>query len=456
MRTVLVLHPRAISFRDPRIGAGRELLRALGLRVIVAEHELDLDVRRHSDEVVELPPPHEVSAGWRRLRELLDQQRIDAVFAQTEAALLLGSLAARHAGLRGISPAAAPLCTNKYACRSVLRSARAAQPAFALGETTADVRAFAREHGYPLVLKAIASAAQRLVTLVRAPRDVEAAVARVRGGLADSLDVERLLDFARVEPVELGCDPRRQFLIESFASGDPVEVDGLVVGSDARCFGVTEQAHATSPDFFIEGYRFPADRPREETDALEQLSTRALAALGVRDTGFSVELRAGADGARLIEVNGRLGVDEGFGDMFAGVLGVHPVLLAFALALGEPVAWSASARRAALAYRCNYERGEVLSTPSAGELAKSDASVRLDVRAGDELRDALDPRVKPHIAHALAFDARSSGAAYARARALVDALPIRVRRAASGHRRHRGAGHADLPARAGALDRSSG
>jgi biotin carboxylase len=434
VRTVLVLHPRAVSFRHARIGECRELLRALGLRLMVAAHELDDDVTRHCDEVVELPPPHEVRAGWQILRELLDRTRIDAVFAQTESSLLLGSLAARHAHLPGPSPAAAYACTNKLVCRTQLDLAGVAQPRFAMGETAADVRAFAREHAYPLVLKAVASAAQRLVTLARDASAVDAAVARVRDGLPGSLDLERLLDFARVEPVELGCDPRRQFLIESFAAGDPVEVDGLVVGADARCFGVTEQVHTQSPSFFIEGYLFPADRPPGEVAALEDLAVRALAALGVRDTCFSVELRAGAHGAQLIEVNGRMGADEGFGEMFESVIGVHPVPLAFALALGEPVAWSAYACRAAVAYRCNYERGQLVSAPDDEELARlstDDLDVRLDARAGDALHDACEPRVHPHIAHVLARDVSSSRAAFARAKRVVDALPITVRHAGS-------------------------
>jgi biotin carboxylase len=271
------------------------------------------------------------------------------------------------------------------------------------------------------------------VTLAREEAEVEAKLARVQQGLATSRDVARLLDFARIEPVELGCDPRRDLLVEAFAHGDPVEVDGLVAGRSVESFGVTEQVHSAARDFFIEGYMFPADRPAAEVRELEALSERALEALGVRDSGFSVELRAGAGGPSLIEVNGRLGVDEGFGDLFAAVIGEHPVALAFALAFGRRPRWKRSEVRAAVAYRCHYERGVVERVPGEAELAelyRDRVAVSVHVRPGEELYAAGDPRIRPHVAHALVLDPQSSRRARHRAARALDRLELRCSRGA--------------------------
>src|SRR6185369_16165449 len=172
--------------------------------------------------------------------------------------------------------------------------------------------------------KATASALGRLVTLVRSPEDVEASVARVQAGLPTSTDLVRLASFARAARLDLGYDPFAEFLVEAFAGGDPVETDGVVSGSEPLSFGVTAQVLTPPPLFFVEGYLLPADRPAADIDAIERVSDAAIAALDLADTGYSIEMRIAEGRPLVIEVNGRLGWDEGFGDLFEVVTGVQP------------------------------------------------------------------------------------------------------------------------------------
>jgi hypothetical protein len=192
-----------------------------------------------------------------------------------------------------------------------------------------------------------------------------------------------------------------------------------------RSFGITEQVHAASPSFFIEGYLAPADRPPEERARLEALTRAALAALGLTDTGYSIEFRSSAHASRLIEVNGRLGCDEGFGDLFETVLGSQPNLLAFLLAIGAEVPEPQTLTRAAVAYRACYRAGRLARVPLDAELAELAAQgllARRNVQAGALTRPPEHPDCHPHLAFVLARDERSSRAAFQRAQRAAQGL----------------------------------
>lgn len=470
MVRVLVLYPGTVTFRSAQVAVHKPLLDALGIELVLADDYLDPSDRALFADVIELPPPTHVGEGLRRVEAWLARNAAHAVVAQSESGACLGSLVARRLGVPGLSPSGALATTSKFETRTRLARAGVPQPRFRLGVDAADVRAAAREHGYPLVLKGVASALGRLVTLVRDERGAEDAVARVRAGLLESVDVARLVDFARTASLDLGCDPTRQFLIESFATGAPLETDGVVAGGTIHTFGVTEQVLSQPPWFFMEGYLLPADVLDAERAELERISDAALRALDVGDTGFSIEMRwdraearvsgaasraasraadaasraasvvaDAASRAAIIEVNGRLGWDEGFGDMFAAVTGVQPAFAALQVALGQAVAFDRRPDlRAALAYACCYEDRVVARVPSAEELAevarRHAVATGLAVHAGDRLHAPPHPDATPHVAYALATDAHSSRAAYARARAAVDELRFEWSRDGHGTR----------------------
>jgi biotin carboxylase len=426
---LLVLHPRLADLRRADLGRYRLLLKTLGLHLVLADHRPDPEQARHFHSVLELPPPQAVDACWECLRRYLERAPVDALLALGESALPLGALAQREFGLRGASPEAAYACLDKHATRLRLAAAGVSQPEFRLVGDHASARGAARELGYPLVLKACASAKQRLVTLVRHEEELAPAVARLAHGLPRSRDVERLVSFARVARLELSADPWREFLVEAFAPGDPLESDGLVVGGEVASFDITEQIHAREPCFFIEGYLTPADRPASEIERLEELTRAAVAAVGLADGGYSIEFRSGPRGSRLIEINGRLGCDEGFGDLFEAVLGAHPVYLALRAALGHRTSFRRGPGRAAVAYRCSYERGEVVAVPEPRELARLERAgveIGVNVRPGERTRDASDPEVHPHLAFVLARDPTSSRAAFERARRIADGLAFEL------------------------------
>lgn|GEM_PF-1764153 len=433
MIDVLCLYPGPATFRQKQVTAHRALLESLGVRLLLADDFDDPGDRACFADVFLLPAPSELEAGKRALDRALRGRTIHGVLAQSESGLCLGSLIAAERGLPCISPAATLGVTSKYVTRTRLAAARVGQPAFELVRTSADVRRFAASHGYPVVLKAVASALARLVTLVRDDTEVEAAVMRVRAGLAESPDVLRLVGFARVSGLDLGHDPFDSFLVESFARGAALETDGVVAKDVIGTFGVTEQIMTRAPLFFFEGYLLPADLPEADLLRVEAASDAALRALDVRDTGFSIEMRF--DGARtsILEVNGRLGWDGGFGDLFACVTGIQPVLQTLQIALGQPVVVERRAHvHAAVAYSACYEDRVVTSIPDPEAIARVERE--LDVQAGtcvwpgDRMVAPPNPDATPHLAWALARHATSSRAAFELARRALESLPVGLAR----------------------------
>lgn len=425
-KNLLVLYPGPVAFRQREFARQRELLRAAGMRTILADDYLADSDEEFFDEGLALPPPEHVAESWQRVERAFATRRVDAVLAQSEGGMLLGSLVGARWNVPCIPASAALLCTSKFLCRRQLEHASVPVPGFTLASSAADARRFARDHGYPLVFKGVASALGRLVTLVRNESEVDAAVQRVQSGLRTSADIQRLEEFARIARFDLDCDPRRQFLVESFARGEPVETDGLMIGTTPRCFGVTGQVLSMPPRFFLEGYRLPDDRPQRELERIQSVSDAALAALGLRDTGFSIEMRHADAGACVIEVNGRLGWDEGFGDLFEAILGAQPLALALEVALGRaPRIAPRTDVHAALAYSTCYEDRVVERVPSDTEIAAAsshDVVLGLAARLGERYYAPPHPDATPHLAFALARDAHSSASAYARARVAVDRL----------------------------------
>jgi argininosuccinate lyase len=430
VKTILLLYPRPASFLDSMIARHRAALRDRGIRIVLADGLVFPADRDRFDDVVELPPEHDVHGAHAILSRYCAGRRIDGVVAQTESALLPGALLIRTLGAPGIPVDAAHLCVNKYRSRAALRDAGVPVPRFALARTAAEVRRHAAACGFPVVLKAVASCMSRLVTVVHDEDEVEAAVARMTAALPAAPDVRRLCEFAELAGVELGCDPRRDFLVEELARGDPIETDGFVAGSSPFNFGVTSQMITPAPRFYFEGYLFPADRPAEELTRIERISDAAIAASGLRDAGFSIEMRARGDEVRVIEVNGRLGQDDGFGEMFRPVTGEAPFVHAIEMAAGIVPRLVRSRHDArAVAYRCSYEDGVVVATPppaALDALGRDGFEAGICVAPGERLYAPPHAEAFPHLAWVLASDPRSSRAAYARARERVDALEFRI------------------------------
>jgi L-histidine N-alpha-methyltransferase len=430
-RRLVHLYPGEVRVRAELVARERAWLADAGVELLLADDWIAESDRALYADALLLPPAEEVGRAAGALVEWARARRVDALLVQTEAALPAGSLALRRLDLPGPRPEAALRCVGKHLTRAALAAAGVPQPEFALASSAVDVRRFAQHHGFPVMLKAVASTMARLMEKVDSDGALDAAVARLRAGLPRSRDVARFRDFARAAELDPGLDPATTFLVEAFAPGDPVETDGLVVAGRALPFGALEQVMTAAPRFYVEGYLLPADRDEPTAARIRATGARAAEAVGLDASGFSVELRDDGAATRVIEVNGRLGEDSGLHRLFELAVGAPPFRLAVALALGEPVRFEPrAAPRHALAYACSFEEGVVSAVPDDAELAQltqdGSAGVELGrcVRVGDEMHAPPHPETFPHLAFAIAPDPVSSRRAFERARSLVARLPF--------------------------------
>jgi hypothetical protein len=460
MPTLLCPYLGSAAFRRELMERLGPTLRQREIRMVLADDWIAPSDRELFDDTLELPPSEDVVEAVRALQAYSRAHPIDGVLAQTEAALPSASVLIERLGLHGVGVDAALRCASKDLSRRALSQASVPVPRFRLVESARDVREFQREIGGPVVLKAVASAMARLVAKLEDPREAEAAVQRLREGLTHSTDVARLESFARAASRELGCDPRRQFLVEELLLGDPVETDGLIDGTAIHTFGVTDQIMPLPPRCYIEGYLLPSDRSPESCARIGAVSDAALRASGLArsdaSAGFSIELRARGDDVRVIEVNGRLGEDDGFARLFQlpSRREPHPSRreapsrrephspwwCAIELALGGELGLGATRGvRRAVAYRSCYEDGVVAQLPSEEELGALRAQgleAGLSVKLGERMHAPGHPEAFPHLAWVLATHPTSSRAAYARAREAVENLRFEITsRLAQGARR---------------------
>jgi biotin carboxylase len=401
-------------------------LRERGVSAVIADEFVTGEDAQWFDEFVELPPAEEVRAAVRAIEAFARKHPLDGVLAQTEAAVPAAAVACRSLGLRGIPVEAALRCVSKYLSRVSLDEHGVGVPPFELARNAEDVRRFFDKNAGRIVLKGTSSTMGRLVTHVSRSEEIAPAVERMLDGLRTSTDIKRLAELARAAGADLGCDPHREFLVEAFVDGDFLETDGVIEGESVESFGVTEQVMTPPPLFYIQGYLTPADRPPELLERIESVTRAAIAASKLANAGYSIEMRARGDDVRIIEVNGRLGEDDGFMRLFRSADGRDSFWRAAEIALGldAPPTRSPSVRRA-VAYRTSFEEATVVRLPTARELdalRSQGFECGLSVLQDEHMRAPPHPETFPHLAWVYAEDPRSSRAAYERARTAAASL----------------------------------
>lgn len=214
-----------------------------------------------------------------------------AVLTWDEWSLVAVSAVARKLGMRAMDPAAARICRDKYASRQALEAAGMAAVRHAPAASEDEAVAAAEAIGFPVVVK---------------PRTLGGSfgvmVARDADGLRQAY---RLASGSRLD----GAGTADTVLIEEFVQGPELSIDSTVVDGVATPVCVARKRLGPQPYFEEVGHLVTAWRHEPWADAVTALVQDAHRAVGVDFGVTHTELRIGADGPRLIELNGRLGGD---------------------------------------------------------------------------------------------------------------------------------------------------
>ncbi|WP_392676630.1 acetyl-CoA carboxylase biotin carboxylase subunit family protein [Streptomyces sp. LN785] len=238
-------------------------------------------------------------------------QPIDAVVTGVERLVpLAGILRERLQLPHGITEQAARNCIDKAATHSLLFKA-GVPVALHRVVTSADEGAVAAaDLALPVVVKPRDASSAAGLKYCDNEQDVRQAVTDILAGGRDSA------------------------LIEEFLTGPEIGVFAARVGGRTHVVWVVDGEVGPPPTFVKVGGTFPSRLPAEQLAELEELTGRALAAVGLDDWVAALQFMLTADGWRAGEINPRVPGGQAV-EMILSTTGYEPSLIATEAALGR-------------------------------------------------------------------------------------------------------------------------
>ena len=176
---------------------------------------------------------------------------------------------------------------------------------------------------------------------------------RAGDGSRDTFKVE---SNNQVADLLASCDPQEEFILEEWLTDSPnhrrfaadlVSVETLVREGDIRHLMVTGRFPFALP-FRETGSFMPSDLSDDDKDAVRQVATSAIHALGITHGVIHTEVKMTLDGARLVEVNGRVG--GSINGMMTKIGGPSMTRLVLQVALGVDVGALPSVNESSIAF----------------------------------------------------------------------------------------------------------
>jgi biotin carboxylase len=264
-----------------------EAAATVGAEVVVVSEEPPALAQEMADGslVVDFSRPEEAASA---IVDLGARTPLDAVVAVDDQGVLVAALAAQRLGLSHNPPGAVAATRDKGMMREMLARFGVAQPEYRIVGPADDVRALVNEIGFPCVVKPVGLSASRGVIRANDQKSAAAAAAKVRAILEDEGS---------------GSDP---ILVESYMPGAEVAVEGLVERGRLRVLAVFDKPDPLEGPFFEETiYVTPSRLAEEQLARIEDVTAKAISAIGLREGPVHAELRVDGLSIKLLEVAAR-------------------------------------------------------------------------------------------------------------------------------------------------------
>jgi biotin carboxylase len=258
---VLLILPTA-TYRAPDF---LDAAAKLGAEVVVGSEHRQAMSDSMDDRAVTLSlSSPERAAG--QIEQLAQRAPLDAIVAVDDGGTRAAALAAHRLGLKGNPPEAVARARDKAEMREAFERAGVPQPEWALGGDPEAV-------GFPCVLKPLTRSGSQGVIRADTPEEAASAAQRIRV----------ILD-----------DPAAPLLVERFAEGDEVAVEGLLQDGRLEVLAVFDKPDPLDGPYFEETiYVTPSRKPPEVQQEIHRLTAQAAAALGLKEGPIHAELRLG-------------------------------------------------------------------------------------------------------------------------------------------------------------------
>jgi biotin carboxylase len=280
------------------------------------------------------------------LKELTAPYAPDGFVTYLDANMSTFAKVAEVLGLPFHSVATAAALTDKFEQRNVLRDAGLETPNCLVIEPDQSARDLTVDgaDAWPAVLKPRSAQGSRYTFLVK-----------------DAGHLERLLD---------ALGPARPVMVlEGYIADDPARTDdtyaAYVSVESIVAHGVISHLALTgrfplAENFRETGFFIPASLSDEDRDAALHEATTAIEALGITSGCLHTEIKFTPSGARLIEVNGRIG--GGVADMLRRAADLKLVELTLRVALGETLHIDGPVATQRIGYRFFLQPPDVSAT----------------------------------------------------------------------------------------------
>ncbi|KAI8466821.1 MAG: ATP-grasp domain-containing protein [Monoraphidium minutum] len=236
---------------------------------------------------------------------------LDGITTFCEMAVPLVARLAEKLGLPSNSPDSVDAARDKYMTREAMAKAGLPTPRNSRVNCPEDVEPAGEYVGFPAVIKPVSGAASIGVIRVNSMEDLHAAYKRV----ARDMSRARVVAGALIEGKdgEEGADGNAgswfnvHLMLEEYLDGPEIDCD-LVMSDGVPVYGaITDNWPTVEPYFNETGSNCPSILPRKQQKELLELSVKSVQAMGLKLGVFHVEAKYTSRGARLIEVNCRMG-----------------------------------------------------------------------------------------------------------------------------------------------------
>lgn len=252
-------------------------------------------------------------------REVLDfaaEYPIDAVVAVDDQVTVAAAAVCQALSLRQNSVESVLAASNKHRMRQLFQRAGVSSPAFQLCRLDDDIEALAGQLRYPCVVKPLGLSGSRGVMRVDDEPEFVEAVGRLakilhtesgkrRAGNRELPD-DPVSGVSAADPGDQPLSLTSHFLVEDFIGGPEVALEGILSNGRLRVLAVFDKPDPLDGPFFEETiYVTPSRLSKVIQEQIARATSEAVRALGLTEGPIHAELRLGADGPSVIEVNAR-------------------------------------------------------------------------------------------------------------------------------------------------------
>lgn len=241
-----------------------------------------------------------MEAVFKVVDELHAKNPINGILVTYERFIMPASKIADHLGLPGIPMEAAEACTDKFIMRQKFALApEKISPDFAVVESEADVRAFADDHAFPLILKPANLSKSLLVSKVNSLEELISSYNKTM----EHIDAV----YARYAP-----QTTPKLLIEEFMQGPVHSVDVFLDKTGKAHVLDAVVDYQTGHDIgYDDNFHYSRILPSAlQRDVIEQIRHTAAVgcqALGMKSSPAHVEIILTSEGPRIVEIGARNG-----------------------------------------------------------------------------------------------------------------------------------------------------